>query len=232
MASFIYEIIGEGEPILFLSGWNNSYKKWYPITSILKTKYKCILLQLPGFDNSPVPEYAYDVIDYANYVYEFLSYLNIKVKVMVGHSFGCKVITEFNLYYYPTKIIYTGASIIKPKDTIKKKIVRYKVRKYKARNMNIDKFGSVDYVNSRGIMRKILVKAVNTYYDDKLYKIKVPVLVYWGKNDLDTPLWMGKKIKKIIKTSKLIVVEGDHFAHLTNNFNFASTVDDFIIKEF
>ena len=76
------------------------------------------------------------------------------------------------------------------------------------------KFGSKDYQNA-GYMRNILVKTVNEDFTDKICEIKCPVFIYWGEKDKDTPLWMAKKLKKIIKDSGLYVVKnGGHFSFI------------------
>ena len=51
---------------------------------------------------------------------------------------------------------------------------------------------------------------------------------FWGKNDKETPLWMGKKMHELISQSSLIVFkDGDHFAYYQEYARFC-----FIVKEF
>ncbi len=67
-------------------------------------------------------------------------------------------------------------------------------------------------------MRDILVKIVNEDFTKLLVKINCPVFIYWGENDKATPLWMAKKMNKLIKDSALYIVKnGSHFSFLEDN---------------
>jgi len=42
---------------------------------------------------------------------------------------------------------------------------------------------------------------------DKLYKLHIPTLIIWGKNDIVTPPFVGEKFNELIKGSKLFFLE-------------------------
>jgi pimeloyl-ACP methyl ester carboxylesterase len=86
--------------------------------------------------------------------------------------------------------------------------------------------GSTDYKNA-GVMRDILVKNVSEDFTEYLPKIACPVFIYWGQKDVDTPLWMAKKMKTLIRDSGLFVVKnGGHFPFLQDN-RIISIIDNF-----
>ena len=83
--------------------------------------------------------------------------------------------------------------------------------------MGQNKFGSEDYKNADKL-RPVLVNVVNEDFTDLLKKIKCPVFIYWGEKDMSTPLWMAKKMNKLINDSALYVVKnGGHFSFLDDN---------------
>ena len=80
----------------------------------------------------------------------------------------------------------------------------------------LEKFGSDDYKQLNDIMKQTFVKVVNEDLSDDARKISIPTLLVWGKKDKDTPLYMGKTFNKLIKNSKLIILNGGHYCHIEN----------------
>ena len=67
---------------------------------------------------------------------------------------------------------------------------------------------------------------INTY---ALCKFNCPMLLFWGKHDQETPIWMAKKIAKVNKqNSKLILSDSDHFAYLFDGDYFNNEVIKFL----
>ena len=52
--------------------------------------------------------------------------------------------------------------------------------------------GSDDYRNATGVMRDVLVIAVNEDYEDLLPRITCPVELVWGDDDTAAPLVDGR----------------------------------------
>jgi pimeloyl-ACP methyl ester carboxylesterase len=90
------------------------------------------------------------------------------------------------------------------------------------------KFGSDDYQDSDGIMRKILVKVVNEDLSPILKDIKAPTLLIWGDKDEATPLYMAKIMEKEIKDSGLVVLEdAGHYSYLDDYYKFKRVINSF-----
>ena len=67
-----------------------------------------------------------------------------------------------------------------------------------------------DAVNDRNKALRIIItakSAIRHNLEDKLDQINCPTLLVWGKEDGVTPLFVGEKFNKLIKYSKLVVVE-------------------------
>ncbi|MCR3956001.1 MAG: alpha/beta hydrolase, partial [Gudongella sp.] len=94
------------------------------------------------------------------------------------------------------------------------------------------KFGSDDYQNSSGVMRKILVRVVNENLKPILRDIKAPTLLIWGDRDDATPLYMGQIMEKEIKDSGLVVFEGaGHYSYLDDYVRFTRVMEAFFKSE-
>src|SRR5690606_23109753 len=93
------------------------------------------------------------------------------------------------------------------------------------------KFGSTDYREADGIMRRILVKVVNENLKPILGEIKAPTLLIWGDKDTATPLYMGKIMEREIPDSGLVVLEGaGHYSYLDDFNRFAIIIRTFLLK--
>ena len=65
-------------------------------------------------------------------------------------------------------------------------------------------------VNDRNKALRIIItakSAIRHNLEDKLDQINCPTLLVWGKEDGVTPLFVGEKFNRLIKYSKLVVVE-------------------------
>ena len=215
---------GEGPVVLLLHGWGASVDSYKGIINALRDKCRLVALDFPGCGQSALPEKPLDINDYIALVMEFCSALKIRDPILVGHSHGGRVIMKLacSSFRKPKEIVFIDAAGIKPKFSFKKwcKVRTFKtvkwfltlpiIRNYtketlqKARNH----FGSSDYNQAPEVMRKTLVNLVNDDMTAYLDGIKASTLLIWGDNDTATPLYMAKKIEKIIPDCGLCVIKG------------------------
>ena len=58
-----------------------------------------------------------------------------------------------------------------------------------------------------------------------------PTLLYWGAEDTETPLWMGKLMEEKIHDAGLVVQKGaGHFAYLEHNQAFLRIAKNFLLE--
>ena len=101
----------------------------------------------------------------------------------------------------------------------------------KGREALVQKFGSADYKALTPEMRKTFVKIISQDLTDELPRIKAPTLLYWGAEDTETPLWMGKMMEEKIPDAGLVVQEGaGHFAYLEHNQAFLRIAKNFLLE--
>jgi pimeloyl-ACP methyl ester carboxylesterase len=93
------------------------------------------------------------------------------------------------------------------------------------------KRGSRDYVAAQGVMREVLVKAVNEDYGDALDAIAtsgLPVSMVWGEHDTAATVAMAERARdRLGANAQLVVVTGS--AHLLDDALVAalrSAIDD------
>ena len=236
---------GEGSPIIVLHGWGCNIDTVRSIINVLNNRYQVYALDLPGFGRSQEPKEAIGSFEYAEIVREFMSKMNIDKATFIGHSFGGKLSIIMGSKYpeLVDKIVLIDSAGLIPKRGPKYyiKVYGFKTLRYIYTNLFFwikdgdrmerfyRKFGSNDYKDSSGVMRKILVKVVNENLKPLLKDIKAPTLIIWGENDDATPLYMGKIMEKEISDSGLVVFEGGgHYSYLDDYNKFVAVINAFL----
>lgn len=237
---------GEGKNVLILHGWGANIDTVIPIVNILKSHFKVYALDLPGFGSSAEPKEVYGSKDYAEVVKRFIDYMEMEKVILIGHSFGGKVSIWLGSLYpeIVDKIVLIDSAGLIPKRGLKYyvKVYGFKLLKaiYKGVFFWVDdkkkmgkfynRFGSTDYKDAQGIMRKILVKVVNEDLRPLLKDIKAPTLLIWGDKDTATPLYMGKIMEEEIPDSGLVILEGaGHYSYLDDYNRFAIILKAFLL---
>lgn len=237
---------GTGDIVLVLHGWGASIETVMPIVNILKDTMKVYAIDLPGFGNSDMPEEVFGSFHYADIVKKFIDKMGIEQLSLVGHSYGGKlsIILSARFPEMIKKQVLIDSSGLIPKRTLKYhiKVKSFKIMKkiYKSLFFWKDeeekmeklykKFGSDDYQNTSGIMRKIFVRVVNENLKPLLNDIKAPTLLLWGDKDDATPLYMAKIMEKEIEGSGLVVFEGaGHYSYLDEYHKFKRVLESFFL---
>ena len=231
--------------IIFLHGWGASINSFMPVINEVSKKYNVYAIDLPGFGLSQEPPKEYMVEDYSKIVFDFIKKLNLDNVILIGHSFGGRVIIKLvgSLKYEPKKIILIDSAGIKPKRNLKYyiKIYSYKfirnilkiiLGKEKSNNI-IEKYrskvGSQDYKNASSVMKEVFKHTVNEDLKKYLPNIKVPTLLIWGENDNDTPISDGKIMENMISDSGLVILNGaGHYSYLDNYNQFIRILYKFL----
>lgn len=231
--------------ILFLHGWGTSAESFRPVINEMAKKFKVYAIDFPGFGNSQQPPTTYAVEDYSKIVLEFINRLNLENVILVGHSFGGRVIIKLvgKLGYKPKKIILVDSAGIKPKPKLKnnikvgiyklfKKLAKLFLGKKKGQEL-IDKYknkaGSADYSNADDVMREVFKNVISEDLTEYLPNIKAPTLLIWGELDQDTPLSDAQKMEELIDNAGLVVIKGaGHYSFLNNLPYFLVVVNKFL----
>ena len=242
-----YEEKGEGDLIVLLHGWGSNITLFANMTDLLSKKYKVVAMDMPGFGKSDEPKEVWDVSSYVQFVIDFLKDYDTKEVMLLGHSFGGRVIIKMHsrddLPFKITKVILVDSAGIMPPKSNKKS---WRTRYYKMGKAVLSmkpvqklfpdalenfrkKMGSADYAAASPMMRQVMVKVVNEDLEPYLPNIKAPTLLIWGVNDTATPLSDGEKMEKLIPDAGLVKLENaGHYSFLEQQFTFNRVMCSFL----
>ena len=235
----------KSQTIVILPGWGNNRKTFYTLINFLKNYFTIYILDYPGLGNSNFNN-TLTIFDYADIINKFIKKLNLENSILIGHSFGGRIIsiltTKYNIKY--KKIILIDVAGLKEHNVkIIFKTFIYKILKkikyifpsklkIKYQNYLFHKFASSDYQTLSPNLYKTFqnIVKINLY---KYYKqITIPTLILWGEKDPITPLKMGKKLNKIIKNSFLIKLNNlHHFPYLENPYLISQIIYNYLKKD-
>ena len=86
-----YVIGGQGEPIVLIHGWPQTWYEWRHVMPALAKNYTVIALDLRGLGDSSKPVTGYDGKTTAEDIYQLVSQLGFKDIFLVGHNLGALV---------------------------------------------------------------------------------------------------------------------------------------------
>ncbi len=210
--------------VVFLHGWGRQGHDFADAAAQLALEgIGSVAFDLPGFGSSPLPTVAGGARHYADLLLPALSDLGAGPFVLVGHSFGGRISVVLGARHprLVKSMVLTGVPLIRKQPSSKPPIgYRFIRALHKARFISDgqmekarQKYGSADYRNSSGILRDILVAAVNESYEEELHQLTSPVFMLWGSNDMDVPVSTAQRASELIKSQhSLRVVNG--IAHL------------------
>lgn len=223
---------GSGESknaIVLLHGWGASSDAMDGIYNYLSSIGKSVYaVDFPGFGKSDYPPESWGICDYADCVQYVLGELGIVKPVIIGHSFGGRVAIILGARRFASKLVLADAAGLKPKMSLAKRFAIRRYKRLKKKGKAPENAGSPDYAALSPAMKKVFVRVVNTHLDGLLDKIDVPTLIFWGREDKDTPPFMARKLNKKIKDSGLVMVDGaGHFAYAEKSDMFNAAIRAF-----
>lgn len=236
----------QNTPILILHGWNLSASKFNSLKEEFDRRgYKSYCPDLPGFGNNQIPNKPLNLFDYVDFVEKFIQENKLSNVTIIGHSFGGRIGIKLaaqnpNLLH---ALILTGAPGIIPVPRSKalffiilakagRKLFSLPIVNFFqniARQLLYRTAGAMDYYNTDEKMRDTFKNIVRENLEVLLTQISTPTLLLWGKEDGFVPIGIAQKMEKMIKNSKLVVIENSrHGVPWTHPKEFADKVEDFL----
>ncbi|MHC4996089.1 MAG: alpha/beta fold hydrolase, partial [Planctomycetota bacterium] len=87
-----YVTVGEGEPLVLLHGWPQTWYEWRKVIPLLAGNYKIIAPDMRGLGDSSRPEAGYDKLTVADDIWRLMNkHLGHKRFKVVGHDWGSLV---------------------------------------------------------------------------------------------------------------------------------------------
>jgi pimeloyl-ACP methyl ester carboxylesterase len=182
-----------------------------------------VALDLPGFGVAPPPPEGWATADYAQWLAPVLDEMAEQV-VLLGHSFGGRVAVHLAAAR-PDRVaamVLTGVPLTRPpgvrppRPPLAFRVVRalHQTGLVGAPRMDAmrQRYGSADYRAASGVMREVLVKAVNEDYLDVLGRFGGPVELVWGEDDTTAPVAAARVAEASCAGAHLTVLPSvDHF---------------------
>ena len=79
---------GDGDPLVFLHGWPDSWFTWSRVLPLLPQHFRAIAIDQRGYGDSDRPARGYAIPDFGDDVVALIDALDIDSATIVGHSFG------------------------------------------------------------------------------------------------------------------------------------------------
>jgi pimeloyl-ACP methyl ester carboxylesterase len=218
---------GRGHPVVILHGWGGRIESMTPLIDCLRSGFRVLAIDLPGFGESVLPSAPWGTPEYAAFVHDALDVLAVPRAHFIGHSYGAKT----SLYLAATqpdlvgKLVLMGSPGLRTPPSRKVRAKRAVSRGAKLagrlgppgralREAIFSRIASQDY-REAGPLRPILVKVVNEDLTSLLGRIAAPTLLLWGTKDDAIPVAHARRMEELIPDAGLVLFEGaGHFAYL------------------
>jgi pimeloyl-ACP methyl ester carboxylesterase len=205
--------------------WVEHFKKSYRVTT----------LDLPGFGYTGAhPQRKYDLTTYISFFDEFFDKLNIRECILAGNSLGGMLCWEYALVNQPRikKLILIDAvgfvtkwpmplpfqlvkniffcTILKfwmPKFVLKKSLKDVYHDKSKITPEIVARYYELFILEGNHLAFADFVRQKIMDNSDQLYKLAVPTLILWGRQDKWIPIRVGTLFANSIPNSELIIYD-------------------------
>ncbi len=236
----------EGSPdsecaLVMLHGWGSNIELFRNSALPVAAKYFVVAPDMPGFGATPEPPAAWCVDDYTDFVIEFIKTLGLKRVILLGHSFGGRVIIKLvnrkELPFSVEKLILVDSAGIRPEKTQqqlkKEKVMKLGKKLLSAAPGLIEKMqsmvGSADYKAASPLMREVLINVVNEDLSSLLPGITQETLLVWGTLDTATPISDAEKMEQLIPNAGLARIEGaGHYSFIENPVLFNAIIRSYL----
>ena len=221
------ETRGQDLELVWLHGWGQDHSSFERLAGLFKHGAVNILYDLPGFGNSPMLEPGAGTGRYAEVLIKELEKTNPSRRIIIGHSFGCRVALRIAVR---VPGLADGLVLIAAAGLPRKRGAGWKLKSLaikalgKAAHLSDEtfktslkpkfrnRFGSRDY-KAAGALRETFVATVTENLTETASAIKTPAVLIYGQDDQETPVEVGKRFEKLLEGSHLTVLSG--FGHLS-----------------
>ena len=100
-----YEVVGDGPPLVFVSGWAMSCECWRPAVANLKRKYRCLIYDNRGVGRSQPATHdaSFAIEDHAEDLHALIDATGVFDATIVGHELG-SLIAAANAERHPQDV--------------------------------------------------------------------------------------------------------------------------------
>lgn len=240
-----------GRPVVvFLHGWGGTKADFDQlVANLAMSGLRAAFLQvdLPGFGGSTLRAAGgFSIDNYCESLERFFEKLGIVRTVLVGHSFGGRIVVKFAATY-PERVerlvLIAAAGILKRSFWLKLVAVGALLWKLATAGLRDTRLvrrlkytltpfvASEDYRNASPPLRETLKKITKEDLRQAATLIRAPTLLIWGREDEVTPLAAGQAYQALINNSRLEIIEGvGHFPFLKHPDECSRLIASFLLE--
>jgi 2-hydroxy-6-oxonona-2,4-dienedioate hydrolase len=208
---------GSGPPVALLHGHVISSSYMAPLGEALAPRYRVIAPDLPGCGLSPKPPRPLTIQESADLFDEIIHAAGMHRPAMIGNSMGCQIIIDLlSRRDAASRAVLIGPSI----DAEARSVIRQFGRllrdiPYERRLISLAGLYLRDHWRSgTGLSWATLQIGLADRPEDKLSKIRVPVLVVRGEHDPIAPQTWTDRIAKLLPAGRMLTIPGaGHAVH-------------------
>ena len=244
--SMHYEIKGKGENIVLIHGAGDTLDMWYHQVPVFSRNYSVTTYDIRGFGKTESPETAYTMSLLAEDAHQLMKTIGVAGGYFLGYSMGGRIALDLALDHPEmVKAIilansYAGLASPSSKSAELRRLTSELLEKgdmkkvaevmtinafshdFKSKNpIEFIKYMKIKLQNKPGNFARVMraLEAPSTPPD--LSKIKCPVLIIAGENDVYMTVEQCKQMNNAISGSQLVILPTGHAAavELPDEFN-------------
>lgn len=252
-SSMNYEIKGKGTNIVLIHGLGDNLNMWYHQVPPFSKSYRVITFDVRGSGKTESPKEDYSISLLAEDTYELMRAIKVENAYFLGYSMGGRVALELTLNHPEmVKALILANSAVgltppSPEAAERRRVMLELLNKgdikkfaemmtthafspgFQSKNpAEFQRYARVKSQNkAEGIARLMQSLAALTRPPD-LSRVKCPVLLIAGENDLYMGIEQGKQAHKTMTSSKLVILPTGHAAAIESPEEFNAAVLDFL----
>jgi 3-oxoadipate enol-lactonase len=213
--SVYYELHGEGEPLVLITGLANDVTQYGHIIALLSRHNRVLAFDNRGAGRTDKPDEPYSMEQMATDTAGLMEALDIMQAHVVGISMGGRIALALALQrpemVRSLVLASTFARNIPPTGRMPKHIA------------SASRYPQPEYAFYRQ-----LVASRSYDFSDRLGRISVPTLVLHGRNDMLVPAALAEEVQAGIAGSRMEIFDGGHLFFMTAPERFAKAILEFL----
>ena len=221
----------DGPQFVMVHGLGVSHGYFEPLAEQLADAGTVWLVDLPGYGASPKPGRDVPLRDHARTLGATLDAAGIENPVLIGHSWGCQVVTELadQRPGLSDRLVLLSPTINPARRSAWKQFFDL-LRDFWLEPPRADAFGLYNYLFT-GRVRYYMAQIPHMIADEvegRLARIETPTLVVVGERDPIVPHDWAHQIVALLENGQLEIVPGAHVIMFTAPEQIASLIEAFV----
>jgi len=221
----------EGPNFVMVHGLGVSSTYFEPLAEHLADVGTVWLVDLPGYGASPKPHRDVPLRDHAHTLGATLDAAGIENPVLIGHSWGCQVVTQLadQRPDLSDRLVLLSPTINPARRSAFQQLLDL-MHDFWLEPPRADAFGLYSYFLT-GRVRYYLAQVPHMIADEvegRLDRIRTPTLVVNGERDPIVPHDWAQQVATLLENGRLEVVPGAHVIMYTAAREIARLIEDFV----